>query len=250
METMREYRRHFHKYPELAFKEHKTGEYILKKLGELSCFKVKAFVGGTGLVASYTKVKGEKYIGFRADMDALPIHEETNLPFASEHKNISHACGHDLHMAILLKFAEYINENKEKIQYNIKLLFQPAEELDEGANAMIKEGVLKDIEEIYGFHVINSIPLGTIMAPTGVIMGATEELNIKIIGKSGHGAEPFKACDPITKASQVILFSIEDRDCLKTQMMIRMKTWNLSIIRIRVLCNLIIICFRKTSNTC
>ena len=198
------YRQHFHQYPELAFKEYKTAEYILQILNKLTCFEVKANVGGTGILASFTKNPNEKYIGFRADMDALPIQEETGLEFASKHDNVSHACGHDLHMSILLTFAEYIHNNQDNINCNIKLLFQPAEEIDEGARAMIADNVLENIEEIYGFHVLNSKPFGTVIAPIGVVMGATDEINITIEGKSGHGAEPFKAYDPIIKAAQII----------------------------------------------
>ena len=196
---MKKYRHHFHKYPELAFKEYKTAEFIINKLNALSCFKVRASVGGTGIVATFTKFPNGKYLGFRTDMDALPVKEETGLDFSSMHSNVSHACGHDLHMAIVLRFAEYINENRSSINRNIKLIFQPAEEIDEGANAMIKDSVLDDVEEIYGFHVLNSKPLGTVVAPIGVVMGATEEINIEVVGKSGHGAEPFKACDHYNK---------------------------------------------------
>ena len=144
MDSVIEFRRHFHQYPELSFEEFETSEYIAEKLTTMG-YKVKSKVGGTGVVAILeTGIEGP-VIAFRADMDALPIFEESGLLYESKRVGVMHACGHDGHMSILLGLALLISEIKDKLKGSIKLIFQPGEEANGGAKCIINDGVLKNI---------------------------------------------------------------------------------------------------------
>jgi len=196
------YRRQFHKYPELSFKEFKTSETISKYLKEFG-IKHKKNVGKTGVV-------GEIYFGpgptiaLRADMDALPMQEKGNLEYKSRNDGVMHACGHDGHMAILLGAAKALSENSTIKKGTVKFIFQPAEEGGGGARYMIKDGCLNGVDEIYGLHLWNYQKYGEVGLKTGPVMASADMFDIEIQGKGGHGAAPQGTVDAIVVASHLI----------------------------------------------
>ena len=196
------YRRQFHKYPELSFKEFKTSENISKYLKEFG-IKHKKNVGKTGVV-------GEIYFGpgptiaLRADMDALPMQEKGNLEYKSRNDGVMHACGHDGHMAILLGAAKALSENSTIKKGTVKFIFQPAEEGGGGARYMIKDGCLNGVDEIYGLHLWNYQKYGEVGLKTGPVMASADMFDIEIQGKGGHGAAPQGTVDAIVVASHLI----------------------------------------------
>ena len=196
------YRRQFHKYPELSFKEFKTSETISKYLKEFG-IKHKKNVGKTGVV-------GEIYFGpgptiaLRADMDALPMQEKGNLEYKSRNDGVMHACGHDGHMAILLGAAKALSENNTIKKGTVKFIFQPAEEGGGGARYMIKDGCLNGVDEIYGLHLWNYQKYGEVGLKTGPVMASADMFDIEIQGKGGHGAAPQGTVDAIVVASHLI----------------------------------------------
>ncbi|MDP0493804.1 MAG: M20 family metallopeptidase [Fusobacterium sp. JB021] len=196
-------RRELHKYPELGFSLPKTTEIICKILDNLKIDYQKN-IGESGIVANIEGKDKNITLAFRADMDALPIIEETEFEFKSEHYGKMHACGHDAHMSILLGVAKVISENKEELPCNVRLIFQPAEETTGGAVPMIEEGVLKNVNGIFGLHVDPSINAGKIAIKYGAMNAASTGIKIKIKGKSCHGAYPSTGIDAIVIAAQVI----------------------------------------------
>lgn len=196
-------RRKLHKYPELDFSLPKTTKIICEVLDSLK-ISYKKNIGKSGIVADIEGKDKNITLAFRADMDALPIIEETEFEFKSEHYGKMHACGHDAHMSILLGVAKIISENLEELPCNVRLIFQPAEETTGGAVPMIKEGVLKNIDGIFGLHVDPSINSGKIAIKYGAMNAASTGIKIKIQGKSCHGAYPSTGIDAIVVAAQVI----------------------------------------------
>ncbi|MBN2789203.1 MAG: amidohydrolase [Candidatus Delongbacteria bacterium] len=191
--TLIQHRRELHKIPEICYNEHKTGDYILNILQTLNCFEIRK-MAKTGLVASYKPMEGQ-YIAFRADMDGLKITEETSYDFKSENHGYMHACGHDLHMSMLLTLAVWISENKPL--KNILLIFQPAEEGQGGGKLMVEEGLfdIYDVEEIYALHNINEFPVGSIAFNNNKMFAGTIEFEITLSGKGGHAASPHEGTD-------------------------------------------------------
>ncbi len=201
-------RRHLHQYPELSFQEKNTALYIQKLLDE-NGIPFVAGVGGTGIVATIIgeKEEYEKTIALRADMDALPIDEQNEVSYKSKHPGIMHACGHDVHMTSLLGALFTLNELRSKFAGKVRCIFQPGEELSPGgASLMIKEGVLENPEPIgiIGQHVYPTLKAGQVGFRSGMMMASSDELEIHIRGKGGHGAVPHQAVDPILIASHVI----------------------------------------------
>jgi amidohydrolase len=198
------YRRALHRIPEPAYKEEKTSLYITEILNELG-IKPKR-IAGTGLIADIDTGKKGLNIAVRADMDALPVHEKTNLDFASEHDGYMHACGHDGHMAIVLGLALLILKAKEYFNGKIRLIFQPAEESppEGGAKKMIEEGCLDGIDRILGFHIMPDLYWDEISITPGTVMASADEFEIEIIGKGGHASAPEKTIDTILIASKVV----------------------------------------------
>lgn len=204
-----EIRRHVHSHPELSGQEYQTAAYISGVLS--SCgFQVQEMVGKTGVVA---ELKGETppnqdVLAIRADMDALPIVEKTNLPFVSKSPGIMHACGHDAHTAVglgtAMVLAELVSASEQPFPSTTRFLFQPAEETSQGAKWMIEDGVMQDVAAIFGLHVFPSIPAGVIGLRQGALTAAADDLEIVISGESGHGARPHEAIDAIWIAAQVI----------------------------------------------
>lgn len=198
-----ETRRHLHAHPELAYKEHATADLVAGRLRALG-YAVTEGLAGTGVVGLLDTGRPGPTIAFRADMDALPIEEQTGLPYASRSLGKMHACGHDGHMAALLLAAGKLAEDSSGLNGRIKLLFQPAEEGGLGAAAMIDAGALEGVEFVYGFHNRPGFPLGRVFAKAGPAMGGSTRYDITITGQGGHAARPDLAIDPIFIGSAVV----------------------------------------------
>src|SRR6218665_2057767 len=197
-------RHDLHSLPELAFKEKRTAGVIARFLLSYG-YTVHEGVGGTGVVATLKRGAGEKRLGLRADFDALPIHEESGLPFASKNEGVMHACGHDGHTAILLAAARYLAE-AGTFSGTLTLIFQPAEEIGAGAKKMISEGLFErfPVDAVFGLHNWPGVPAGTFGFVEGPAMASVDKAKITIRGKGGHGAEPHEAIDPIVAAAGFI----------------------------------------------
>jgi amidohydrolase len=198
-----EMRRHLHQHPELGFQEVNSAKYIAEHLSRLG-IEFKAGIAGTGIAGLIKGKRPGKTIALRADMDALPISEQTGQPYASRNEGVMHACGHDGHMACLLGAATILSQLNGDFAGNIKLIFQPAEEGPGGAKPMIDEGVLEGVDAIVGCHVWFDLPVGTIGFKYGAAMACLDAIDVTIIGKGGHGAYPHQTVDSIVVASQVI----------------------------------------------
>ncbi|MDI3548876.1 MAG: hypothetical protein PWR10_2528 [Halanaerobiales bacterium] len=200
-----EIRQDLHHHPELGFEETRTAALVADKLKELG-FEVKTGVAKTGVVG-LLKGRGEgPVVALRADMDALPIEEKNDLPYASGEKGKMHACGHDAHVAILLGVAMVLSRLKDKIPGQVKLIFQPAEEGPGGARPMIKEGVLDNpaVDAILGLHVWLDIPAGKIGVKTGPTFASIDEFDLVVKGSSSHGASPHQGIDAVLVAAQMV----------------------------------------------
>ena len=204
--TLVKLRREFHQYPELAFKEFETAKRVERELRRLR-LEVKTKVAKTGVVGFLKGKKTGKTCALRADMDALPVLEQTNFPYKSKNRGIMHACGHDLHMTCVIGSATVLSELKDELPGNVKFIFQPSEEVGPGgAKPMIEAGVLKNprVFGIFGLHSDSSIPLGMVGVKDGPMMAQADSFDITIIGKGGHGARPHDGVDAIVLASSVI----------------------------------------------
>jgi len=199
-----ETRRDFHRNPELSFKESRTADIVTKRLQALG-MEVRTNVGGYGVVAELHGSRPGKCIALRADMDALPIEEQTGLPFSSNVPGVMHACGHDVHTSVLLGSAELIAEQREQLSGSVRFLFQSAEEILAGAVAMIKDGAMEGVDEIYGLHNLPSLSAGKVAVKSGVLMAAIDRIEIRITGKGGHGGYPDACFDPIVATSAVVM---------------------------------------------
>ena len=212
------WRRDIHQNPELGNHEFRTAKLIAEHLRSLG-IEVKERVGKTGVVGILKGGKPGKCVALRADMDGLPIIERNDLPYISRVKStysgqevgVMHACGHDTHVAILMSVAEILSEMKNDIKGTVKFIFQPAEEgppegEEGGAPLMIKEGVMNDpnVDAIFGLHIESDIEVGTVEYKSGAFMASSDWFVIKVNGKGGHGAQPWKAIDPIVVSAQII----------------------------------------------
>jgi len=194
-------RRHLHAHPELSGQEYQTAALVAGELRE-SGWEVREAVGRTGVVAEMGNESGP-VVGLRVDMDALPIEETTGLDYASSIQGLMHACGHDLHTCIGLGVAKVLAKNKF-FTSRIRIIFQPAEEIAQGANWMRAEKVLDGVKALFGVHVYPDLSVGKIGIRSGPFTAAAAELDIDIIGKGGHGARPHEGIDSIWIAAQVI----------------------------------------------
>jgi amidohydrolase len=204
------WRRDIHEHPELLYDVHRTAAFVAERLREFGCDEVATGLGRTGVVgvirgrkpAGKGDIKG---IGLRADMDALPIEEATNLPYASKTPGKMHACGHDGHTAMLLGAARYLAETRN-FSGDAVVIFQPAEEGGAGAAAMIKDGLLDrfPIDQVYGMHNGPGIPVGSFAIRSGPIMAATDAIDIQIEGLGGHAARPHICIDSVLAGAQLI----------------------------------------------
>ena len=198
-------RHHLHQNPELGLSEFKTSDYLAGKLAEYG-YQVTRGLGKTGIVATLTNGTGDRSVGIRADIDALPIVEETGAEYASLTPGLMHACGHDGHTAMLLGAARILAERRN-FDGTIHLIFQPAEENFGGARLMIEDGLFDRFpcDAVFGLHNDPGLPLGKIFVKDGPIMAAVDECRIVVNGRGGHGAEPQVARDPIVAGASIIM---------------------------------------------
>lgn len=201
------WRHHLHANPELSFQEFETSAFISSRLKEFG-IEHQAGVAGTGVVGIIEgRNPGSKVVALRADMDALPIVEQNEVPYKSTRPGVMHACGHDVHSASLLGASWILNQLKDQFEGSIKLIFQPGEEkIPGGASLLIKEGVLENPtpQSIVGQHVMPLLPAGKIGFREGLYMASADEIYLTIHGKGGHGAMPQYAIDVVAIAAQVI----------------------------------------------
>lgn len=205
-EEYRSIRRHLHAHPELSYQEYNTSKYVQEHLTKLGIpFTIMAETGVIGILKGRPS---DRVIALRADMDALPIHEENNVPYASTVPGVMHACGHDVHTSCLLGAARILNELKDEWDGTIKLIFQPGEEKNPGgASLLIKEGVLENPapKSIFGLHVHPLQEIGKLGFRPGKVMASADELYINIRGKGGHAAKPYLTADTILTASHLVV---------------------------------------------
>ncbi|MBW3245756.1 Hippurate hydrolase [Tritonibacter mobilis] len=202
------WRRDLHENPEILFETHRTSALVEEKLKEFGCDEVVSGIGRTGVVGV---IKGKsdtagKVIGLRADMDALPIHEETGLEYASKTANAMHACGHDGHTAMLLGAAKYLSETRN-FDGTVVVIFQPAEEGGGGGKEMCDDGMMDrwGIQEVYGMHNWPGRPVGSFAIRSGAFFAATDQFDITFTGKGGHAAKPHETIDSTVMAAQAVL---------------------------------------------
>ncbi|XZO01286.1 MAG: M20 metallopeptidase family protein [Microcoleus sp.] len=200
-----EWRRRLHEKPELSFEENLTADFVSQKLQEWG-IEHQTAIAKTGIVATIDSGQPGPVLAIRADMDALPIQEENQVDYRSQHNGIMHACGHDGHTAIALGTACYLAQHKHSFCGTVKIIFQPAEEGPGGAKPMIEAGVLKhpDVDAIVGLHLWNNLPLGSVGVRSGPLMAAVEIFDCTILGKGGHGAMPHQTVDAIVVAAQIV----------------------------------------------
>ena len=204
-EYTRSLRRDFHAHPELGFHEVRTSGIVAQELNKLG-LEFNTGIAGTGVVALLEGAKPGPVILVRADMDALPILEETGAAYASQNPGVMHACGHDGHTAILLTVAKMLLAHRDELAGTVKFMFQPAEEGMGGAEKMIEGGVLDNpkVDRVLGLHVWNEQPVGWFGISNGPMMAGAEIFKIKVEGKGGHGAAPHLGIDPVLAAAQII----------------------------------------------
>jgi amidohydrolase len=208
VEDAQTWRRHIHQNPELLYDVELTARYVADRLSAFGCDEVETSIGRTGVVGVIRGAKGgsARAIGLRADMDALPIEEATNLPYRSRIPGKMHACGHDGHTAMLLGAARRLAETRN-FAGNAVVIFQPAEEGGAGAMAMIDDGLMDrfGIEEVYGMHNWPALPVGSFMLRQGPLMAAADEITVTIEGQGGHAAMPHQCVDPVVLGAQILL---------------------------------------------
>ena len=198
-------RRDIHQHPELGYKEFRTSDLVIKLLISWG-YSVTTGLGGTGVVGQLIRGDGQKRIGIRADMDALPIEEETGLAYASAHAGVMHACGHDGHTAMLLAAAKYLAQDG-KLNGTLNLIFQPAEEGLGGAKKMMDEGLFEKFpcDAIFAMHNMPGHPPGQLLFRDGALMASSQNITITIDGVGGHGAMPQFAADPVVAGSAIVM---------------------------------------------
>lgn len=201
---MTAWRRHLHQIPELMFDCHRTAAFVAERLRDFGITEIHEGIATTGIVAIIEGQGEGPTIGLRADMDALPMQEETGLEYASTIDGMMHACGHDGHTTMLLGAARYLAETRN-FKGRVALIFQPAEERGGGGEVMVKEGILDrfDIKEVYALHNAPGTPVGHFYTTPGPIMAAADDFDIHITGKGGHGAMPHDCVDPVVAAVSI-----------------------------------------------
>ena len=198
-------RHHIHAHPELAFEEFATGDLVAARLAEWG-YTVHRGLGGTGVVGTLRLGSSPRVLGLRADMDALPIHEETGLPYASTQQGKMHACGHDGHTAILLAAARHLAKERS-FDGTLHLIFQPAEEGLGGGRKMIEDGLFEQFpcDAIFALHNMPGHPVGTFGFMGGPFMASSDSVSITVKGRGGHGSAPHLAADPVVAAAHIVL---------------------------------------------
>ena len=211
------WRRHLHQHPELSNREVETAKYVADKLRSFG-LEPQTGVAKTGVVALLKGGRPGPVVALRADMDALPVREETDVPFASKavgeyegnEVGVMHACGHDTHVAMLLGAARVLTQMKDRLPGSVKFIFQPAEEgvpvaeQPSGAELMVSEGVMKDVDAVFGLHVFANVPTGQITYRSGPFMAAADSFEIIVKGRQTHGSAPWRGVDPIVVGAQIV----------------------------------------------
>ena len=199
-----EIRRHIHSHPELSGQEYQTAAFVAGVLSS-NGIRVQEAVGKTGVVGEVQGTSNNaRLLAIRTDMDALPIQERTALDYASRKPSIMHACGHDVHTTVGLGTAMILAQLADELPGNVRFLFQPAEEIAQGASWMVQDGVMEKVTAILSVHVFPSIPAGSVGVRYGALTAAADDIEITIMGESGHGARPHEAIDAIWIACQVV----------------------------------------------
>jgi amidohydrolase len=199
-------RRDFHRHPELSFEERRTAEIVAERL-QAAKLQVRTGLGRTGVVGVLRGDRPGRTIAWRADIDALPLSETFDAPFASSTAGVMHACGHDGHTAIAVTLAEILAQRRAQLPGTAVFLFQPAEEVFGGAEPMIAAGVLDDprVDEVYGLHLTTQTPVGQVGIVAGPSMASADFFDVTISGRGGHGAYPHLSIDPITAAANILI---------------------------------------------
>jgi amidohydrolase len=202
-----EARRRLHQHPELSFQEKETSAFVAAELAAMGFEQIQTGLGGYGVKAVLEGGRPGPTVALRADMDALPIQEETGLPFASQTPGVMHACGHDVHTATLLGAAKALKQIQASLPGRVVFIFQPGEEVNPGgASLMIKDGVLQNpkVDAIFGLHVTPLMEAGTMGFGAGPMLAAPDEFDVTVVGRGGHGAAPHLTVDPVLVACQCI----------------------------------------------
>lgn len=196
-------RREFHKYPEASLKEFKTSEKIKEQLDKLGipC----KIVADTGVVADIKGEKPGKTVLLRADIDGLSVTELNECEFKSQHEGFMHACGHDCHISMLLGAAMILNDIRGELKGTVRLVFQPAEEIAQGAKKMIKAGVLEGVDGVFGMHIWSNIESGSVCVQEGPLMASADFFTIRVKGKGGHGSAPHQGVDAVMASSAIVM---------------------------------------------
>lgn len=201
-EEIAEIRRELHRFPEIGNKEFRTIEIIIKCFEKWGVKYEKLLE--TGVVATVEGREKGKVVAVRADIDALPVEEKTELSFKSQNDGMMHACGHDIHTAALLGTAKILSENRDEFSGEVRLIFEPDEELLGGAERLIAKGAMKDVAAVFGLHVRPELPKGHLQVKYGKSYAAADVFQVDVIGKSVHGAEPQKGIDALVIAAQIV----------------------------------------------
>lgn len=199
-------RRDLHEHPELAFEEVRTSGIVADRLRALG-LEVQTGIAKTGVVGllrGEASREGSKTIAIRADMDALPIHEQNEIDYRSRTDGKMHACGHDGHTSILLTVADILSKRRAELSGNVKFIFQPAEERVGGAEPMVKEGAMQGVDGVIGLHLISTYPLGRVGVRAGTVFASADAMTWHVHGKGGHAASPHEAVDPVVIAAHII----------------------------------------------
>lgn len=196
-------RRDLHRHPELSWKEHRTTGRLISELERLGLPSQQPLE--TGIICEIEGPSHVPVVAIRADIDALPIQEETDLPYASETPGVMHACGHDAHAAMLVGAAELLTQHREGLPAPVRLIFQPAEETGSGARAMVEAGALEGVGAIFGGHVDRHYPTGTLVAVKGAVNASTDTFRISIRGQQGHAARPHETVDAVVVGSLIVM---------------------------------------------
>jgi len=205
IETIKAWRHHLHKHPELSLEEAETAKYIAELVKSWG-YDVVEGIGRYGIVASLTAGSGKKSIGLRADTDALPIQEDNDLPYKSDVPGVAHLCGHDGHSTMLLAAGEYLARTRN-FNGTVRLIFQPAEEIMAGGPAMIEDGLFErwPVDAVFGMHNMPGLELGKLHFRDGAMMSAVDNWEIELVGKGSHGSMPELSIDPVVAGSSLVM---------------------------------------------
>lgn len=206
MDEVVAWRRHLHQHPELSFHEHETSKFVEEQLRKLPNLTLSRPTETSVLAVLKGTAGPGKTVLLRADMDALPIHEEVDLPFRSQNDGVMHACGHDGHTAMLLGAAKILSAHPEELHGEVRFIFQHAEEFfPGGASQVVEAGIMEGVDMVVGEHLMSPIPTGVIVLREGPLLAASDAFDLVIQGKGGHGANPHETIDPVVIAAQIIM---------------------------------------------